>query len=314
MQAVRQLEAENRALELRLAELQEEQENQACAIRDAKAEALDAADKGAATKAALQAAKAEAESLRSQIVSAPEAAVTALAEVQAAVERARGRVTAAEAQARAQHGRREALASLEKEIRKSSGVAGEAQHAVLQRKEASGVLKLAQQRMQENEAEGYRIESEQQHLERTLATLAERQARLEQQGELKVRQRAGRGSRGCHGPLLQSAPRRLTPGSVSLPFSRHLSVHRGKQPPPPCAQQRRRQLQPGSGRRRPATAWRPTQPPPASWRCVESGRGAHACVVSDPRPCCRRQRRSCSAPTGGSSRRWTPSTAAWWTL
>ena len=214
-QAVRQLEAENRALELRLAELQEEQENQACAIRDAKAEALDAADKGAATKAALQAAKAEAEALRGQIVSAPEAAVTALAEVQAAVERARGRVTAAEAQARAQHGRREALASLEKEIRKAIGVAGEAQHAVVQRKEASAVLKLAQQRMQENEAEGYRIESEQQHLERTLATLAERQARLEQQGELKVR---GREAWGWCWVNWVSPPlrRRLTPDCVHL--------------------------------------------------------------------------------------------------
>jgi hypothetical protein len=274
-QAVRQLEAENRALELRLAELQEEQENQACAIRDAKAEALDAADKGAATKAALQAAKAEAEALRSQIVSAPEAAVTALAEVQAAVERARGRVTAAEAQVRAQHGRREALASLEKEIRKAAGVAGEAQHAVVQRKEASAVLKLAQQRMQENEAEGYRIESEQQHLERTLATLAERQARLEQQGELKVRQGERNGQGGWPDGVRWGLPSPLPPAHTDacclhLCLSRDPPVDRGKQPPPPCAQPRRRRQQPGSGRRRPATEWRPTQPPPASWRCVRA--------------------------------------------
>jgi len=227
----------------------EEQENLSASIRDAKAEALDVADRCAATKTAIAQSKHEAEQLRTQIVSAPEAAVSALAEAQAAVERARGRVTAAEAKAREQLGRGDALSSLEKEFRKATAVATEAQQAVAQRKEASGVLKLAQQRMQENEAEGYRIESEQQHLERTLATLAERQARLEQQGELKVS--------AAHSTRTALYIRQLTSSMCSA-----------RQQPQRCALQRRRRRRHGSAMRLVASAWRPMWLPLASWRCA----------------------------------------------
>ena len=111
----------------------------------------------------------------------------ALAEMRAAVERERQRSSAAEAQLRELSARVEQLAFLEKDVRKAVALMGEVSAAVAQRKEASAVLKAARAQMADNEAETWRLDSEREHLQRTLATMAERQARLEQQGELKVR-------------------------------------------------------------------------------------------------------------------------------
>jgi hypothetical protein len=207
VQVASQLECETRALEARIAALSEEAEVLAGAVRDAKAEGHDLAAAAAATKQQLAAARVEADGLRAQIVSAPEAVVTALAEVNGAVERARLRCAYAEAKTREQLARADQLARLDKELRKATAVAAEGCAAVAARKEASHVLKArrtpprqyclthsprprsqaARARLSENEAEGWRLVSEKEHLQRTLATVAERQARLEQQGELKVR-------------------------------------------------------------------------------------------------------------------------------
>ena len=111
----------------------------------------------------------------------------ALADMRAAVERERQRSAAAEAQLRELSARVEQLAFLEKDVRKAVALMGEVSAAVAQRKEASAVLKAARAQMADNEAETWRLESEREHLQRTVATMAERQARLEQQGELKVR-------------------------------------------------------------------------------------------------------------------------------
>ena len=111
----------------------------------------------------------------------------ALADMRAAVERERQRASAAEAQLRELNARVEQLAFLEKDVRKAVALMGEASAAVAERKAASATLKAAQAQMAANEAETWRLESEREHLQRTLATMAERQTRLEQQGELKVR-------------------------------------------------------------------------------------------------------------------------------
>lgn len=121
----------------------------------------------------------------------------ALAEMRAAVERERQRAGSAEAQLRELNARVEQLASLEKDVRKAAALMADASAAVAQRKEASAVLKAARAQMADNEAETWRLESEREHLQRTLATMAERQARLEQQGELKVRQQHLDGANAC---------------------------------------------------------------------------------------------------------------------
>ena len=56
----------------RLSGLAEEQEALDATVRDLKAEGHDLADKVAATKQAVQAARAEGDALRAQIVDAPE--------------------------------------------------------------------------------------------------------------------------------------------------------------------------------------------------------------------------------------------------
>jgi hypothetical protein len=104
-----------------------------------------------------------------------------------AVERERARAAAADARVRELTTRAEQLTTLEKDIRKSIALMGEASSEVAARKEAARVLKAARAQIADNEAETWRLESEKEHLQRTLGTLAERQARLEQQGELKVR-------------------------------------------------------------------------------------------------------------------------------
>jgi chromosome segregation ATPase len=204
------LEAEVAELQLRLDGLADEQEALNATLRDLKAEGHDVADKVAATKQAVQAARGECDTLRAKIVDAPEVRPSrsalhcslrrtradacvaqreegALAEMRAAVERERQRASAAEAQLRELNARVEQLSCLEKDVRKAVSLMGEASAAVAERKAASATLKAAQAQMAANEAETWRLESEREHLQRTLATMAERQARLEQQGELKVR-------------------------------------------------------------------------------------------------------------------------------
>ena len=117
--------------------------------------------------------------------------------MRAAVERERQRAAGAEARVRELTARVEQLANLEKDVRKAVALMGEADAAIAARKEASAVLKAARAQISENEAETWRLESEREHLARTLATVAERQARAEQQGELKVRATARSSVRLC---------------------------------------------------------------------------------------------------------------------
>jgi chromosome segregation ATPase len=211
-------EAELAELEARVNALADEQEALQAAVRDAKAEGHDLADKAAAAKQAVAAARAEGDALRAKIVDAPEVrrsssacvscvlllrtpasaetrllclraqrAEGALAEMRGAVERERARAGAGEARVRDLTTRAEQLGALEKDIRKAVGLMGEAAAEVAARKEAARVLKAARAQIALNEAETWRFESDREHLQRTLGTLAERQARLEQQGELKVR-------------------------------------------------------------------------------------------------------------------------------
>ena len=115
----------------------------------------------------------------------------ALAASRAALERERARGAAAEAQARESGALCDSLASLEHDVAKATAVAVEAQQAVAARKEAARVLKAARARVADDDAEALRLAAEAEHLRRSLLQLAERQTRLEQQGELKVRAREG---------------------------------------------------------------------------------------------------------------------------
>ena len=69
------LEAEIAELQNRLSALADEREALDATVRDLKAEGHDVADKLAATKQAVQAARAESDALRAKIVDAPEVRV-----------------------------------------------------------------------------------------------------------------------------------------------------------------------------------------------------------------------------------------------
>ena len=107
--------------------------------------------------------------------------------MRAAVARERARAGAADARVRELTARADTLACLEKDVRKAVALMGEAAAAVAARKDAGRVLKEARAQIRHNEADTWALDSEREHLQRTLGTLAERLARAEQQGELKAR-------------------------------------------------------------------------------------------------------------------------------
>jgi len=185
-QRLRELEAAEAAAAARLAQLEAACAVEEAAVRDLKAEGHDAASRCAALRARLAAARAEAQALRGQLVADPHSAVAALAEAQRCVGEERRRLGAAEAGGRDAAARAELLRQLAAELARCAEAAGEAAAAVAQRKEAGRVVKAARAAVAAAEAEAWRLSAETEAVLRQQATLGERQARMEQQGAVKL--------------------------------------------------------------------------------------------------------------------------------
>ena len=180
------LEAETVELAAEITALNKQQLKLQADIRELKAQANEMGDRIANQKFALLQARQESAKLQAMIVSSPERVQAQLADMEAEVERDQQHVEHAERRTRQLQSERDALERYERELQELMRLLGDAERDTAKSKELAEALEQRREQLAEKEAALRSLTQERAHLDKQLALVEERLARIRTQSEART--------------------------------------------------------------------------------------------------------------------------------